>query len=467
MFGCFEDGHAVAGLGQIKRGGQSSGTAADHGDLLTVGFPALDFGLPALRFRVFDGEALQGFYRNRLIHQRPRAFALAGMIAQPSADALERTGGGDSLESFFKLSPGDQSHVGLNRHVVGTRRHARSTQVRLDLGVAFVDRDVACGFDGRHEHVSHIAEGFVAVPLHVVFQILHQRCEQLEAVQEDARADADEVRPAKRGLDRVLGMDDAAVVEERSLGSGEFAHLVSVAQSQGFEPRAAVAAHRRLVLEVVNALQRILDIDVGNAQAVGRSADAVGAGLERRLCDLGNVSALGRQLDEQRNADGFFDDFGDVSDHVGVAAQGRAAEGAGAARSAGYLDVVAHVRTAEVQLDGVCSDVLELFGHVRPALQATLADVGDISPDDQLFRRLPPLADQFKSLRQAEAFLAGEGEGLVILEPAVSRTAVNIRRRIECQLDAAGAPAALFGLDELLDAHRGRSTGNVKRVAEL
>ncbi len=119
-----EDVDVVAFDRQIVRRGESRGTGADDGDLLSL--LLLDRGdEPGLFLEVEVGhELLQVHDVDRFIHLSPLAGRLAGVVADPAADDGKGVVFLDELQGFLEFSRRDQGDVPLDADVGGTGRLA-------------------------------------------------------------------------------------------------------------------------------------------------------------------------------------------------------------------------------------------------------------------------------------------------------------------------------------------------------
>ena len=154
-----EDGHLMAGQGQVVRCRQTGRTGADDGHLLA--------GLGDLGDRqsgdvvLVRGKPLERADGQRLVDVAPLAGLLAGMEADAAQNRRQGVGAPDQLVGFLELAGGDQGQVTLDIHVdraggLAGRRLPLVNDVLVGHGLR--ERDVD-GLALPHPHVE-VAEHF-------------------------------------------------------------------------------------------------------------------------------------------------------------------------------------------------------------------------------------------------------------------------------------------------------------------
>src|SRR5262249_37166381 len=253
---------------------------------------AVDVGLPAVAPDVLA-------HRHPVPADRLVGAVLAGDVAQAAVDALLRIDLGDDLVIQVELAP---------------------------------------GLDARHGPADEVADPLEALLQHPAFQAAAELLDEAEAVVHDGGADLDAAGPEQQELDRVLpGLDTADAADRHAdrRVAGEGGDHV---QGDRLDRRTAVAAVATLAADRRLRRQRVQVHAHDGVEGVDQG-QGVGAALDRRPADGGDVGDVRRQLDHHRDGRDLLDPFGDHAGVVGDLADGRP------------LAALAHaVRAAEVQL---------------------------------------------------------------------------------------------------------------------
>ena len=318
------------------------------------------------------------------------------MLAHESAEILQRVCIRQQLPRTAVIALGDLLHHGLHRHMMRADALARRGEIRLlDVGITGVERHIRGGLYLGDDKPAHLGKIGVAMLLHIIVQTRDHGPDDVIAGDQRLGAHAQKRTAAQHHLHGVAPVGDAARGHDGRLEAADLTNFIGIALRQRLEPAAAIAAHGQLVLQMEGRRAGIVQVDGRHAQPVAGTADGVRARFIERLRHMGDLAALGRQLDKQRNVDFLLDRADDLRCDLRVLAHARAGLlGRVLAAAGGHLQVVAHVRAAHIQLDDVRTGLFKLLGHVHPARGAVVPGIGDVCHELEVVQQGLCLADE-------------------------------------------------------------------------
>ena len=433
---------------------------------MAVGLGSAPCGLPALSLAVLQHKALQ--LPN--LHGRIKAAAdtgiLTGMGADQSAQILQRILSGDQIEGFLVFALGDLLHIGLNRYMMGAAALTGSGKVGLlDPGIAVIQGNIGGSLDFVHQNAAEIIQSLIAVLFHVVMHAGDHGPDNVVAGDQGLGAHTNQVAAAHDHLHSVLPIPDAAGSHDGRLLAADLADLISISLCQRLQPGGAVAAHADLILQVIESPLGIVQIDGRNAHTVAGAANRIRAGLVQGLGHLCDLAALGSQLDEQGDGNGFLYRLDNLCRHIGILAHaGAGLLGSGLAAAAGQLQIIGHIGAAHIQLNDVCAHFFKLLCHIDPAGNALITGIGDVSHQLQVGQHLFGILHQLQTLLEGQTLFCGKGQSITVLENAVTGLTVDIGSGVDAQLDAGSSPAGSFDLHQLPNRLGGRTGSNKEGI---